>query len=194
MKYINRELKGTRGYLKKQLIFEIIKTTVMFAMALGLYLIGYCTLKTNKSLWTIFAVLACLPACKSLVGVIMLALYKSPDDETYRKYTNEIGSLPVLYENVLTTQKKSYFVPVMVCRNNTLIGYYNPKKTDDIKNLTEHIQMVLENGGHKGVTVKIFDKEDAFFNRVSQMKAISGEDMLTTGTQAIFTTIKAVSL
>lgn len=194
MKYVNRELKGTYGYIRKQLIFETVKTIILFAMALGIYFIGYCTLKTNKSLWTIFAVLACLPACKSLVGVIMLALNKSLTEDTYIKYKNAVGSLPVLYENVITTQKKTFFVPVFVCSGNNLIGYYSPKKPDDIKNLTEHIQHVLETGSHKGVTVKIFDKEDAFLARAAQMLANNKEDNVKVSTQAIFNTIKAVSL
>ena len=71
MKYVNRGLKGTKGYIRKQLIFEIIKTFIMFAMAFGIFLIGYLTLGTKRSLWSVFAVLALLPASKSLVGVII---------------------------------------------------------------------------------------------------------------------------
>ena len=44
MKYLVRELKGTYGYIRKQTVFEIIKTIVLFAMAFGIFLIGYLTL------------------------------------------------------------------------------------------------------------------------------------------------------
>ena len=75
MKYADHRLKGTIGYIKKQLVFEIIKTLVLFAMALGLFFIGYFTLHTKKSLWSVLAVLALLPACRSLVTVIMFARF-----------------------------------------------------------------------------------------------------------------------
>lgn len=193
MKYLNRELKGNYLYIKKQFIFELIVTIVLFAMAFGLYLIGLITLKTNKSLWSVIAVLAMLPACKSLVGVIMFARFRSLSEDVYLKYTNVAGKIPCLYENVITTSKKSYYLPIIACRNNNIVAYCNVKKSDDIKTLTEHFELVLKNGGHKVATIKIYDKEEAFLKRLSEMNSISSDDKLYSA-EAIFNTIKAVSL
>lgn len=193
MKYLNRELKGNYLYIKKQFIFELIVTIVLFAMAFGLYLIGLITLKTNKSLWSVIAVLAMLPACKSLVGVIMFARFRSLSEDVYLKYTNVAGNIPCLYENVITTSKKSYYLPIIACRNNNIVAYCNVKKSDDIKTLTEHFELVLKNGGHKVATIKIYDKEEAFLKRLSEMNSISSDDKLYSA-EAIFNTIKAVSL
>jgi len=162
-------------------------------MAMGIFIIGYVTVGTKKNLWTVFAILAMLPACKSFVGVVMFARYKSLTRDVYDTYLKAAGNITCLYENVLTTSKKSYYLPVISCCDNTVIGYMPCKNISDIKEIKEHLETVLKNGGHKGVLVKIFDKEDDFLNRLSQMnenlsnsKSISNE--------AIYTTIKAVSL
>lgn len=192
MKYLSRSLKGTIGYINKQRIFEIVKTLILFMMAMGLFLIGYINLGTKKNLWTVFAILACLPACKSLVGVIMLCRFKSLSESAANKYVKAVGNLPTLYENVLTTNEKSYYVPVLCCENNTLIAYCEKSKNTDINKLSEHINQVLKNAGHKA-SVKVFDDEDSFLQRAREMN-----DKLTDSsylsTQEILTTIKAVSL
>lgn len=192
MKYVTRELKGTLGYIKSQLVFEIIKTAILFAMALGIFFIGYFTLGTKKSLWSVFAVLALLPACKSLVGVIMLGRYRSLNDADADKYIKAIGNLPVLFENIITTSKKSYFLPIICCEENTIIAYCKGTVTD-ANEVGAHIAEVLKNGGHKIATVKVFDREDAFLSRAKQMNENFADSQNTT-TGAIFNTIKAVSL
>lgn len=193
MKYLLRDNKGTFGYIKNQRMFEIIKTIILFAMALGIFFIGYCTLGTKKSLWTVFSILAMLPACKSLVGVIMLARFNSITKEMYDKYMESAGNIKCIFENVLTTSQKSYYVPVIACENNTIIGYVISKKASDVKDVTEHLENVLNNAGHKSIVVKIFDKEDAFLSRLKQMNENLSDNRLASS-EDIFTTIKAVSL
>lgn len=192
MKFLTRDHKGTYGYLKSQFVFEIIKTLILFAMAFGIFLIGYITLGTKKSLWSVFAVLAMLPACKSFVGVVMLGRYRSLSESLYSYYQKAVGDLPVLYENVITTSKKSYFLPVLCCEDNTVIAYCTGN-TKDAADVDSHLTEVLKNAGHKAVTVKVFDKEDAFIKRAEQMdNNLSGDR--NSNTEKIFNTIKAVSL
>ena len=192
MKYLTRAHKGTVGYLKSQRNFEIIKTAILFLMAIGIFLIGYINLGTKKSLWTVFAILATLPACKSLVGLIMLFRFHSLLPEKASIYMEAVKNLPTLYENVLTTNEKSYFVPVLCCENNTVIAYCEKKKQDDITKLTEHLNTVLKNSGHKA-TVKVFENENAFLQRAREMSDKTNEETLVSTTE-ILTTIKAVSL
>ena len=164
MKYLNRELRGTKGYINKQRIFELIKTVVMFAMALGIFFIGLVTLGTKKSLWSVFAVLALLPACKSLVGFIMFARFSSLSDEMYRRYDEKCSGLPVIYENILTTSDKTFFVPVICAVGGNVLGLYDKDKDED-HTLRDHITAVCKNAG-LDVTVKIFDDEKDFLTRV----------------------------
>ena len=186
MKYVNRQLKGTHGYIRKQLVFEIIKTVIMFAMAFGIFLIGYMTLQTKKSLWSVFAVLALLPASKSLVGVIMLARFKSLSDDEYSMFAEKVGTLPVLYENILTTTGKTFFVPVLCCRSSDLIAYTQ----NDADQVKAHLDSVMITAGYK-VSVKVFTDKQAFCKRAKVMKDSLKDDA---GAGAVLDTIKAVSL
>lgn len=186
MKFVNRELKGTKGYIRKQLIFEVVKTVVMFAMAFGIFFIGYMTLGTKKSLWSVLAVLALLPASKSLVGVIMLARFGSISDEDYKLFSQKTGSLPTLYENILTTSERTFFVPVLCYAASDLIAY----TSGDAEPVKVHLDTVLKAAGHK-VSVKVFTDKAAFCNRAEVMRDSFKDD---TGSAAVLNTIKAVSL
>ncbi len=190
MKYINRDLKGTYCYIKKQLIFEIIKTLILFAMALGIFFIGLLTLHTRKSLWSVLAVLALLPACKSLVGVIMLARFRSLSAEDYNRYNGYTKGIPTLFENILTTSSRSFYVPVISVMAGNVIGY--TLSGNDAKEIKGHLENVMKNAGHKA-TVMIFDDERSFANRCRDLyDKFSQED--DSSAYALLNTIKAVSL
>ena len=191
MKYLVRELKGTYGYIRKQTVFEIIKTIVLFAMAFGIFLIGYLTLGTRKSLWSVFAVLALLPASKSLVGVIMLLRFRSLSREQYALYSSIVKNIPAIYENVITTTGRAYYLPVICCIAATVTAY-TTEECSDLNVLKEHIDSVLKNGGHKAV-VKIFNNEDDFVQRVNQMTDNLSLESMETSVR-ILETLKAVSL
>lgn len=194
MKYITRELKGTHFYIKKQTLFEIVKTLILFLMAFGIFFIGYYTLGTKKSLWSVIAVLALLPASKSLVGVIMFARYRSIPDELYERVSESIGKLPALYENILTTSEKSYYLPAIVYYKGSLIALLDSsiKETDKI---TQHLNYILRNGGYKDISVKVYNKDLDFFERCHKLNDLLADEISKShNTDAIFTTIKAVSL
>ena len=192
MKYLTHELKGTIGYVKKQTIFEIIKTVILFAMALGIFFIGYLTLGTKKSLWSVFAVLALLPASKSMVSSIMFLRFKSLDDKTKDALTSAVGSLPVLFENIITTSEKSYFLPAIVYIKGNFCSYLDGDASS-VSKVSKHISSVLLNGGHKDINVKIYNNRDDFAERCNELKGKFGEDAYK-GSAAVFNTIKAVSL
>ncbi len=191
MKYVTRSLKGTYGYIKKQRTFEIIKTIILYAMAFGIFFIGYITLGTKKSLWSVFAVLALLPACKSLVGVIMLARFSSLTKDVYDRYKNAAGKISSLYENILTTNEKTYYIPFICCGGGSLMllakGY-----NEDEKKLKAHMSDVLNTAGHKA-TVKLFFDEEDMFVRLSEINDKYSADDGSVNDR-ILNTIKAVSL
>ncbi len=190
MKYINRSYKGTYGYIRKQLIFEMVKTVILYAMAFGIFFIGYFSLHTKKSLWSVLAVLALLPACRSLVGVIMLARFRSLKPSEYETYSSAVLNIPVLYENIFTTKDCAYYVPVMVFAAGTLTAYCN---YDNAKcaSLKEHLENVTKSAGHK-VNVKIFENKEAFLERMDQIREKFPDEKGNYA--AVFETIKAVSL
>lgn len=191
MKYIERTLKGTFGYIRKQRRFEAAKTILLFIMAFGLFFIGLITLKTEKSLWSVFAVLALLPACKSLVGLIMLARFSSLSDDKYTLYSDTARDVATVYENILTTSARSFYSPVIAyASGNIIVLTADNEKEPDV--LRAHLEQVLLNAGHNA-TVKVFTDETLFLNRLKELSDKYGNDGSAKGA-GIMETIKAVSL
>lgn len=189
-KYINRDLKGTYRYIRKQLTFEIVKTVILFIMALGIFFIGYMTLHTKKSLWSVLAVLALLPACRSLVGVIMLARFSSLGADEYERFSSFTDGLPVLFESIFTTSSQTFYIPVLVYKSGCVIAYYPKKVSTGV--LKDHLDAVLKTGGHK-VTLKIFEDEASFAKRCNELKDKSA-DNTDKAASSVIDTLKAVSL
>ena len=184
--------KGTHGYIHTQTIFVIIRTVIYFTLAFGIYALGYYHMHTNKSLWTVIAVLSMLPASKSAVNMIMFLRFRSLKDEEFKKYKAEAGNLPILYETVLTTAEKVYFLPAVVCFDNTICGFCK-KDQKDLKKLEDYICETLAKDGIKNSTVKIFEEEKQFLERLNTMNKNFAEKEDTTAA-SIFATIRAVSL
>lgn len=190
---MKKRSKGEWGYIRSQRIRVLIMTVILYICALGLYLIGYCTLHTRKSLWTIFAILSVLPASKSLVNLIMFMRFKSLTAETHDRIHSCAGQLAIIYELPFTTYEKTYFVDAIACAGNTAAGCYLGKPSgkkshdQDLKDLCIHLENVLKNDGYKDFTLKIFDNIDDFTDRLKEMdnklstkRSVNDEGMLNT--------------
>lgn len=192
MKYITHEYKGSYKYIQKQTIFEISKTILLYAMAIGIFVIGYINLGTKKSLFSVIAVLALLPASKSLVGVIMFLRYRSITSELYSKIVTAAGQLPLLFELIFTTSDKSYYSKALVYSKGTICVLITDPKSD-LKILERHLSNVLKTGGHGEINIKAYKNESDFIQRVKEMNEHLS-DSSNLRTDAIFSTLKAVAL
>lgn len=173
MKFLKAE-KGLYGYINKQRVIEVAKTIFMFACAIGLYLIGFVTLKTNKSVWTILAVLSILPASKSAVNMIMFFRFSSIDKSEYDQIEAAKGAIPTKYEYVFTTSEKSYYVKSAACCDSTVIALLDNSKGGKKKNsmpneLKSHIMSSIEREGFSGYTLKIYTDINEYTRRLSEM-------------------------
>lgn len=120
--------KGDYGYLKHQRKLEIAKTAVLFCLSLAVYLSGLLTTGTNKNLLTIVAVLGCLPASRSAVGMIMFLRAKGCSEELHERILPHAQGLPQLYDVVLTSYDATFELVHLVFKGNSLIGLtVNPK-------------------------------------------------------------------
>ena len=192
MKYVTHDMKGCFKYIKKQTIFEIIKTVFLYLMALGIFFIGYYTLGTKKSLWSVIAVLGLLPASKAMVGAIMFLRFRSISSDLFNEIRDAAGNLPVLYENILTTSQKTYMVPaICYCKGSLCLLYEGDVAS--VKKIETHLNDVLKKGGYKGISVKVFSTKNDFVNRLLDMNS-HFELNEKSNYQELFNTIKAVSL
>lgn len=196
---LKKKNKGEWGYIDHQRMRVLLYTIILYLCSAGLYLIGYCTLHTKKSLWTVLAILGILPASKSLVNLIMFLRFKSLDNDTHAEYEEAVRQLPVIYELPFTTYEKTYYVDVIACIGNTVAGCYLGKPSrkqtheQDLKQLTDHLETVLKNDGHRDFTIKLYDNKDDFLKRTAQMNE-KLSDKISPDDEGILRTLRSVSL
>jgi len=182
--------KGTPNYLKEQRIYEIIRTILYFAISISLFIAGYMATKTKTNLLTIVAVLGCLPACKSLVSVIMFCRFRGLPSEEIPAFQKASDTLVQLYDMVFTGYDKTYVVSHLVIKGDTVAGYTNQKDFDE-KGFQGHIGNLLKADGLTNVTMKIFTDQNSYFRRIGEMKELNTEEKRTS---SIVQTLKSVSL
>lgn len=183
--------KGTKNYINTQKKFEAIRTFLFFFIPLSLFIAGYVTTKTKVNLLTIVAVVGCLPACKSLVGLIMFLRFKSLSNESSDKIEETAHGLPELYDMVFTTYDHNFMVAHMVIAGNTICGF--TEQTDfKEKEFNTHIQNVLKTDHFNNITVKVFKDLDKYTERLEQLKNLQIDEQVNI--LGIMDTLRSVAL
>ena len=63
--------------------------------------------KTRLTIWTVIAVVGCLPACKSMVSLIMIFRAKPVAPQVYEEISEHAGRILMSYEMYMTFYEKS---------------------------------------------------------------------------------------
>lgn len=163
-------VKGTAGYIANHKKRAIIKTSIQFGIVLVLLVLGYVQTNTKLNMLTVVAIVGCLPASKSLVEVIMTLPHKTIESELVKKIEAASASLTLVYDLVLTSEKKIMPIDCVVISNNTVCGYSSSKKID-VSFAEKHIKQYLNANQCSDASVKIFAEETAFLKRAKEMNA-----------------------
>ena len=181
--------KGTEHYLDTQKKYETARTILYFGISAAVFLAGIFT-KTRMNLLTIVAVLGCLPACKSLVGMIMFLRYKSCSAKAAEEIKKNIGELTGLYDMVFTAYEQNFPVSHLTVKGNTVCGYTEWECFNE-QAFYKHLDGILKLDGFKEVSVKIFFDLDKYTVRLRQLNQLEAEEKNTEG---IIETLKNVVL
>ncbi|MCM1186310.1 MAG: hypothetical protein NC251_06535 [Lachnoclostridium sp.] len=182
--------KGTRDYLKTQKKYEILRTLLYFAISLSIFIGGWATTKTRLNLLTVVAVVGCLPACKSLVGMIMFLRFQGCAPENARIIEAHTEGLTGLFDMVFTSYEKNYNVAHITVKGNTLCGFTQDAAFDE-QAFYKHLDGILKLEHYKDVSVKIFKDIHKYADRLEQLKSLNAEEENTAG---IVETLKSVAL
>lgn len=183
-------VKGTKNYLDTQKKYEITRTVLYFAISLALFIAGYISTGERLNLLSVVAALGCLPACKSLVDVIMYLKFKSCSKDSLAVIEPHTTDLYSLYDMIFTSYKVNFNVGHIVVCGNTVCGFSEDKNFKE-NEFYKHIGDILKLDGHKEVTVKIFTDITKYTNRLEQIKELECDENLTA---SILSTLKSVAL
>lgn len=182
--------KGNFGYLKSQKKREILRTLLYFAISAAVFLLGLLTTHTRANLLTVVAMLGMLPASKSLVGVIIFLRAKNCSEEIYQKTLPHVGTLPMLYELVLTSYDKNYAISSITCKNNIVCGYSEDEKFD-VPAARKHILDILKQNACKP-GIELFKEFHSYTQRLESLQQL--EETKDNNDEKIRNVIKAISL
>jgi len=159
--------KGEAGYLKKEKRRRLVITLILFAVPLSVFFAAWIRLGTRQSIWTVGAIVGCLPGCRSLVGLIMLLRCRPIDEKLYERIRAKQGRLCMAYELYMTFYEKSCHIDALaVCGRNVVLFSTDPGA--DPEYMSGHAREILKNNGLK-CDVKLVRSEKIFLERLDSM-------------------------
>lgn len=159
--------KGDVGYVASEKKRRIIITLILFAVPLFIFFSSWIIFRTRLTVWTVLAIVGCLPACKSMVSLIMIFRAKPVKHDTYKQIKAHAGELKMSYEMYMTFYEKSASIDAFAICGNTVVGYSSDPKIDAAF-MEKECQKIIRGNGYKA-TVKIFTHLDHFLDRLDSM-------------------------
>lgn len=182
--------KGTRGYLNTQKKYEIMRTVLYFAISLSLFIAGYFATGERVNLLTVVAILGCLPASKSAVGMIMFLRYKSCKEEHTEVIDRYVSDLCNAYDMVFTSYDKNYIIAHIVVKGNTICGFTEDKDFQE-QAFYKHITTILKAENYRDTSFKVFSELKKYTERLEQLTDLETDE---SNTEGIMNTLKSVAL
>lgn len=172
---MKRAVKGNFGYLAAKRRWAVARTVLYFAISLSLFIAGIVTTGSKENLLTIVAVLGCLPACKSLVDVIMLFRATGCSDRVREAVLPVEGRLISMYDMYFTSYQKNFAISHMVVEGKIILGYTESGKCD-LRACQEHLQTMLKQGGFKDITIKISDDLETYLGQLKNLNRMEADN------------------
>lgn len=159
--------KGDYGYVRSEKIRRLLVTAALFVIPLAAFIGGILVTGTKKNLITVIAMVGFLPACKSVVGLIMMWMQKPMDGETYQKIKMHAGNLVMSYEMYITSYEKSTFVESFAVCGNKVIGY-SSRINGSPQFVEQHVRKILKQNGYK-TDVKVMTQLNPYLERLDYL-------------------------
>lgn len=160
--------KGSYGYLRYQKLRTLLITVVLFAIPITIFVTGLVQTGSRLNLFTVMAILGCLPACKWLVNLIMILMQKSVSGEVYEQAKGAARDLVAGYELVFTTYEHTIPVNALVVCGDQVICYTPDPKADPAF-LEKHLTRILTVNGFPSVQPKVMKDFKKYLQRVSDI-------------------------
>lgn len=164
--------KGMPGYIKAQKTKYLIWSILEFAVVAAIFLLGYFQTGTKKNLFSVVAVVGCLPAAKMLVEFIVMCPHKGIEQRKCQEIEEKSPLVLCLYDMLISSPQKMMSVDALAISGHVICGYTENQKTDEVF-LARYIKEILADNRYEKMTVKIFHDYTMFLARVEGMNNIA---------------------
>lgn len=159
--------KGEFGYFSSEKKHRAAVTALLFALPLGVFFAAWIYLKTRMTIWTVGCVVGCLPACRSMVNLIMILLRRPMDEGIYQEIKSHAGNLVMSYEMYMTFYEKSAYIDAFAICGNEVVGYSSDPNIDT-DFVASEAQKIVRKNGYK-VNIKILKDLRPYLERLDSM-------------------------
>ena len=161
---------GDYGYIRREKKKRLLVTLGLFVLPAIVFIVGLVLADGNKSnIFTVVAVVGCLPGCRAAVGFIMMVMQKPVDKAVYDAIEAKKGKLLMGYEMYITQEKSSLMIEAAAFCGEEIACYTTRAKDQkQIEDCTTYLNKIIRANGYK-CHVKIFDREKAFLERLDSL-------------------------
>ena len=156
--------KGDYAYLKRRQRFEILKTVILFAICLAVYITGYIQAGKRENLLTIVAIVGVLPASKSAVSMIMFVRYRPAAKQLYDRLKDYRDRGEALYDLIFVLNQKAVKTECVVIADGSLVVYTKSTAFGE-SDIAKQLKNFLGNHGKGNYGVKVCKSEKAFLEQ-----------------------------
>ncbi len=187
--------KGTPGYIQARKNRYLLLAILEFTAVLILVIIGLMRSGSRLNMFTIIAILGCLPGSMMLVEFIILVPVKCESTAFSAEVDQKTDQLVTAYDLILTVEEKIMPVDVLIFSGHVIIGYDQQKRTDEAK-VAAYLKEFLSQNHYDKMTVKIFNEYKSFLSRAEELnrKAKENEEEKTDREESIKELLLSVSM
>lgn len=186
--------KGAFGYLGKRKKKEVIKTIVLFAIAMAVFLTGYLHTGTRNNLLSVVAVLGILPASKSAVAMIMVLRYRSAEERLFERMKECEEQGIVLYDLIFVLCQQAVKTECIVITDTALVIYTRNERFTEGQ-IAKELKNFLANQGKGSCSVKVCKSEKSFLEQAkSHLNDVDRSEEMISREQAIRDKLLAFSM
>ncbi len=172
--------KGQYGYIdyskKKLLIMSLVSLVSVFII----FFTGIIIYNTNKSLFSIIAAVAALPAAKLLTGYIVLIPYKTDRSNVFSSLNN-IAKLNTQYDAIIgadfiiSSPSKAMSIAFAYIIDGKVLCYIAHHKTD-AKETEKYLKEIFDNNECQYSQIKAYKDETKFIKAVKDISTHVGKE------------------
>lgn len=169
----NKIYKGEYGYIKYQRKMEIIKTIILLALSVGLYVLGFLTTGSNKNLLTFVAILGVLPMARFAISAVLFIRANGCSEESFVKIVSA-GVAVDYYDLYMTSYDKNFALSASLLKHDCFVAFTEDEKMD-IAACETHIKGILKNCGGESISVKVYNDLDKFTERLRELSQFDND-------------------
>lgn len=172
--------KGCYGYIDYTKKKALIMSIASLASVLIIFFTGVIIYHSNKSLFSIIAAVAALPAAKLITGYIVIHPYKTADETMYQQllsiakknteYAATIGA-----DFIISSPQKTMNIAFAYIIDGKALCYTSHPKTV-AKETERYIKDIFDREGTQYSQIRVFDEDNRFFKAVEDAALSIGKE------------------